>query len=141
MWLKNILWCNLWWQNARILNFYAVIIDGNAYGQVISFILTMAKGIQYHFTQSFGRYFQIFISYQSNNFPMHVQVLAEEVHSLIEQHEDVSFHSLVVDKLILISSLETGQAHCELGVHACIFCKECCGCVQRFATCRQLPFP
>ena len=84
MWLKNILWCNLWWQNARILNFDAVVIDGNAYGQVISFILTMAKGIQYHFTQSFSRDLQIFITNEPDYFTMHVQVLAEEDHSLIE---------------------------------------------------------
>ena len=84
MWLKDVLWCNLWRQNARILYFDAIIIDGNAYGQIIPFILTMAKGIQHHFTQSFGRNFQIFITNQTDYLSVHVQVLAEEVHSLIE---------------------------------------------------------
>ena len=127
MWLKNVLWSNLWRQYTRILNLYAVIVDSDTYGQVIPFVLTMAKCIQYNFTQSFGRYFQIFITNEPYYFTMHIQVLAEEVHSLIEQHKDISFHSLVVDKLVLVCSLETSQAHSELRVHASIFCKECCG--------------
>jgi len=32
-------------------------------------------------------------------------MLAEEVHSLIEQYEDVSFNALVINKLILSSSI------------------------------------
>ena len=44
----------------------------------------MAKGIQYHFTQSFSRDLQIFITNEPDYFTMHVQVLAEEDHSLIE---------------------------------------------------------
>ena len=82
--LEDILRCNLWRQNTRILNFDTVIIDGNTYGQIISFVLTMAKCIQYHFTQSFSRDLQIFITNEPDYFTMHVQVLAEEVHSLIE---------------------------------------------------------
>ena len=44
----------------------------------------MAKGIQDHFTQSFGRSLQIFITNQSDNLSVHIQMLAEEVHSFIE---------------------------------------------------------
>ena len=100
----------------------------------------MTKGIQDRLTQSFGRYLQIFITDQSDNLSVHIQVFAEEVHRLVEQYEYVPFHSLIVNKLILVSTLETSQTHCELCVHASIFREERrCG-IQRSFTCGQLPF-
>jgi hypothetical protein len=77
--LADILWRNLWRQNARILNLNTVIIDGNTYSQVIPLVLTMAKSIQDSFTQSFRWHFQILITNQSDNFPMHIQVFAEKL--------------------------------------------------------------
>ena len=106
--LANILRRDLRGQDTRILNLNAIIVDGDAYGQVIPLILTMAESIQDGFTQGFSRHFQLLIPNQSDNLPVHIKVLAEEIHRLIEQHKDVSLHSLVIDKLILISSLETG---------------------------------
>lgn len=36
-------------------------------------------------------------------------MLAEEVHRLVEQYEDVSFYTLVVNKLILVCSLKRAR--------------------------------
>ena len=60
--LEDILWCNLRRQNAGILNLNAVIVDGDAYSQIISLVLTVAKCIQNHFTQSFCWNLQIFMT-------------------------------------------------------------------------------
>ena len=71
---------------------------------------------------------------------MHTEVLAEEVHRFVEQHEDIAFRLLGVDELVLVSATETCQTDGELQVHACLFSEQSRCCIQQFVAVKQFPF-
>ena len=67
-------------------------------------------------------------------------MLAEEVHRLVEQHEDITFRLLGVDKLVLVCTTETRQAYRELEIHSCLLCEKCRCRIQQFIAVKQFPF-